>query len=322
MERPVVRRIGIIGVVLAIALTAAGSVSGQDTPEQFQKTCGSQTGLHVDVVGRKSDLLEVWDGGKLIIRDYAGARQSMGGGGISCDDIIVSGDLVVARLGHKDDILHAYSVLRGANRKPYKVSVLVDRFRDGELQFAVHGAQIAVVAGEQHDLRFSRCVNWPREGAWGRSRGEDLRSGTMPACVEEMPTRVEYGHDSAHANWWIQPVDTSVPERTVAQTGNPYQYGFSEVCTQDIPNGWIRVEDAGHQSKCDSSPGNVNLSETNAWRVVNLNQVPVGAELDACAIRVPDGWRLVRRYFRSGSCQNRRNSLDLKDNRMVIRRAQ
>lgn len=322
MERAGWSRAGIGGLLLATALSSVGSVSGQDAPEPFQKTCGTQSGLHVDVVGRKSDLLEVWDGGKLIIRDYTEARQSMGGGGIGCDDITVSGDLLVARLGHENDIMHAYYVFRGTNRKPYKVSMLVDRFRDGKLQINVNGTQIGVLAGERGDLRFTRCVNWRHEGVWGQSRGEDLHSGKMPECVQEMPTHVEYGHDSAHANWWIQPVDTSVPERPVGQSASYVQYGYSEVCTQDIPNGWIRVEDAGHQSKCDHGLGSGSLFETNAWKVVNLNRVPVGADLDACLIRVPDGWRLVRRYFRSGSCQNRRDSLDLYDNRMVIRRAQ
>ena len=149
----------------------------------------------VRIVGRLGDLIEVIDRetGLPLYRAYSESRDQMGGadGEISClQDVRYFkrlGDVIYIRMGHNDDLLQAYGIIRDDNRKVVSLVQLLWNPMDSELSITedIAGNQLVlkIINGHNRDLKYTIC--WDTVSHVWLS-GETGRAGKFLPCTVEM----------------------------------------------------------------------------------------------------------------------------------------
>lgn len=153
--------------------------------EPIRITCGKfdATQPSIRVVGAKGDLFEIHQNGKVIYANFAESREWMGGAQnqLQCDDFVLSRDIVVIRLGWKNDLIMAFTFQYDNTGRVVSIWKHDWLIRDGEdIDVSLVGGDVLVRYGRNHDLLTRLCFGRVDKN-WRRSTPKFVNAG-IPNC--------------------------------------------------------------------------------------------------------------------------------------------
>jgi hypothetical protein len=139
-------------------------------------------GGQIKIVGNLGDLVEVWDKGQRLYNSYDESRDQMGGhGGLDCDDVKISGNIIAIRMGWQDDLLQAYFIRRNGRGDVDQLQQLIWNERDGVKNPSINGSDVLMLYGRNQDTRVRLCANNKGDGVWWFSPSP-TKNGGFPGC--------------------------------------------------------------------------------------------------------------------------------------------
>jgi len=170
-------KVSFLALFGGIAVSTLGSAFAD---EPVHQTCGANGGVQIKIVGNLGDLVEVWDKGQRLYNSYAESRDQMGGqGGLDCDDVKISGNIIAIRMGWQNDLLQAYFLRR--NGDVDQLQQLIWNERDGVKNPSIDGSDVLMLYGRNQDTRVRLCANYKGDGVWWFSQSP-TKNGGFPGC--------------------------------------------------------------------------------------------------------------------------------------------
>lgn len=150
-------------VVIAITSTLSHAQE-LISSEPVKHICGTSGSIIWKVVGNRGDLIEIWDAGRLIIKDYSPARDANPNGTLlNCGSGMVKGDLIAINMGRNQDIVHIFKISRDKNGKALGAAYIFFAVRDSynSISFdSSNNTDVLINAGRNRNVYYRLCSNW------------------------------------------------------------------------------------------------------------------------------------------------------------------
>jgi hypothetical protein len=174
----------VFALIGGIAVSTLGTAFAD---EPVHQVCGTNGGAQIKIVGNLGDLVEVWDRGQRLYNAYDESRDQMGGkGGLDCDDVHISGNIIAIRMGWQNDLLQAYFLRRNGRGDVDRLQQLVWNERDGVKNPSINGSDVLMIYGRYQDTRARLCANYKGDGIWWFSPSP-TKNGSFPGCAAAAP---------------------------------------------------------------------------------------------------------------------------------------